>query len=85
MENNILSYNDISDLLTRQKEDIISGLEKLITPPPDPWLTTSDVMAYMKWSRRTLAKYRPEIPFKKMGKLLIKQSDFDKWLEDKFE
>lgn len=76
--------SDISDLLKQQKEEIISEIQTLAARPEDPWMDTSDVMAYMKWSRGTLSKYRWEIPFRKLGKLMIRRSEFDRWLEEKF-
>ena len=82
----IPTRQEISEMLLAERINIIDEIRRIITPPAgDAWLDSKDIMEYMKWSRRTLDKYRPDIPFRKLGKLLIRKSEFDAWLEQKFK
>ena len=82
----IPTRQEISEMLLAERVNIIDEIRKIVAPPAgDPWLDSKDIMEYMKWSRRTLDKYRPDIPFHKLGKLLIRKSEFDAWLEQKFK
>lgn len=76
---------EILEMLQEERNIIIKEISRLVAPQADnEWMDSSDIMKYMKWSRATLSKYRPEIPFRKLGKLLIRKNDFEDWIEYKF-
>jgi excisionase family DNA binding protein len=66
----------------------VAGLGKLQVPhvTSDPYLTLGALASYSGLSRRTLQRHLADptdpIPhFKPGGKILVRQSEFDRWME----
>ena len=77
--------NPIEDLkrIEGKLDDIYSILYGKTELNPDPLIGSREIKEITGWRTSTFAKHRKEIPLKRlMGKLVIRKSEFNAWLEE---
>ena len=67
-------------------EDIYSILYGKTELNPDPLIGSREIKEMTGWSTSTFAKHCWRIPLKRlMGKLVIRKSEFNQWLEENLQ
>jgi hypothetical protein len=77
--------SELFNEFSKKLDDIISKIEKKISPTTDTWIDNEQFMFLMKISRRTAQTYRDErkISFSQIGnKIYYKVADVDKLFEE---